>query len=76
MLAATYNLWAVVIYLSLNVLFGIVGHLGFEPLAAYKSGWIRYLGTSDFHHAHHRDIHGNFGFYTSLWDRLFGTYIR
>ncbi len=60
------------LYLGLNVLFGIVGHLSVEPLALPESlaGW---LGTARFHGDHHRDPEGNFGFYTRVWDRLFGT---
>ncbi|SEW50015.1 Sterol desaturase/sphingolipid hydroxylase, fatty acid hydroxylase superfamily [Chitinophaga arvensicola] len=76
--SGTYNIWSIIIYLVLNVIFGVAGHLGFEPLQSYPrlnrwAGLI--LGTSAFHHAHHRDVHGNFGFYTSLWDRLFHTYL-
>jgi sterol desaturase/sphingolipid hydroxylase (fatty acid hydroxylase superfamily) len=63
------------VYLTLNVLSGTVGHLGVEPLPA---GWarvpvLRYLAGSTFHARHHQDLACNFGFYTLLWDRLFGT---
>ncbi len=62
-------------YLTLNVLFGMVGHLGVEPL---PDGWkrlpaLRYISTSTFHAQHHMDKDHNFGFYTLIWDRLFGT---
>ncbi|PJJ79570.1 sterol desaturase family protein [Mucilaginibacter auburnensis] len=72
----TFNFWAVILYLTLNVVFGIAGHLGFEPLP-YKfrnSAWLKYIGTPTFHHDHHTDVNYNFGFYTNLWDRLFHTY--
>jgi lathosterol oxidase len=61
------------IYLGLNVLFGIVGHLGVEPvrLPPGMAGW---LGTARFHGDHHRNPKGNFGFYTRIWDRLMGTH--
>ncbi len=63
------------IYLGLNVLFGLIGHLGVEPL---PDSWRRipllgYLSTSTFHAQHHHDKEHNFGFYTLFWDRLFGT---
>lgn len=63
------------IYLTLNVLFGMLGHLGVEPL---PPSWRRipllnYVSTSTFHAQHHHDKRYNFGFYTLLWDRLFGT---
>ncbi len=72
-----FQIHAIVIYLVLNVLFGIVGHLGFEPLKKWpenKYNVLNYLGISSFHQLHHEDINCNFGFYTNLWDRLFGTY--
>ncbi|MBV8256018.1 MAG: sterol desaturase family protein [Chitinophaga sp.] len=78
LLSGHFNLLAVILYLCLNVVFGVVGHLGFEPLGRHGSGqWkaFQWMGTSSFHHAHHRDINGNFGFYTSIWDRLFRTYL-
>lgn len=63
------------VYLALNVIFGTVGHLGVEPLPA---GWVRlpvlrWVAGSTFHARHHQDLACNFGFYTLLWDRLFGT---
>lgn len=63
------------LFLTLNVIFGVLGHLGVEPLPA---GWLRLplsrvLTTSTFHAVHHRDAEHNFGFYTLLWDRLLGT---
>lgn len=77
MLAAyPFNFYAVIIYLTFNIIFGIAGHLGIEPIPAKlrKSGLMKYLGTSSFHHTHHADINYNFGFYTSIWDRIFNTY--
>jgi sterol desaturase/sphingolipid hydroxylase (fatty acid hydroxylase superfamily) len=71
-----FNIYAIMIYLVVNVIFGLTGHLGIEPLPA-KIRYlpvIRLLGTSTFHHDHHQDISHNFGFYTSIWDRFFGTY--
>lgn len=71
-----FNMYAVIIYLVVNVVFGVAGHLGMEPLPEKVRQWpvIRYLGTSTFHHNHHQDVSYNFGFYTSIWDRLFKTY--
>lgn len=63
------------IYLVLNVVFGAVGHLGVEPL---PGRWPRIpvlgaLTGATFHGQHHGDLRYNYGFYTTLWDRLFGT---
>ena len=62
-------------YLFLNVLFGTIGHSGVEP---FPASWgsipvLRLMGTSTFHAGHHTCELYNFGFYTLLWDKLFGT---
>ncbi len=69
------NFVAVAAYLVVNVLCGVLGHSGVEP---FPIGWARhpllkYLGSSGFHFQHHQDEQHNFGFYTSIWDHLFGT---
>jgi lathosterol oxidase len=71
-----FNFYAVLIYLTVNVFFGVTGHLGIEPIPANikKIFPFKYLGTSSFHHRHHLDINHNFGFYTNIWDKLFKTY--
>ncbi len=63
------------VYLTLNVLFGTVGHLGVEPLPAWwaRVPLLRNLAGATFHARHHQDLGCNFGFYTLIWDRLFGT---
>jgi Delta7-sterol 5-desaturase len=63
------------IYLVINLLFGLFGHLGVEP---FPQVWLaipllRTISTSTFHTEHHQDQHHNFGFYTLVWDHLFGT---
>lgn len=71
-----FNIYAMIIYLVINVIFGMIGHLGIEPLPGKIRNLpvIKYLGTSTFHHSHHQDVEYNFGFYTSIWDRLLKTY--
>lgn len=64
-----------VVYLTFNVIFGLLGHVGVEP---FPVAWIRRpilkeISTSTFHAEHHQDAHHNYGFYTLIWDRLFGT---
>lgn len=73
----SFNIYAVMIYLTVNVIFGLAGHLGMEPLPEKVRNLplLKYLGTSTFHHHHHQDLQHNFGFYTSIWDRIFGTYL-
>jgi sterol desaturase/sphingolipid hydroxylase (fatty acid hydroxylase superfamily) len=64
-----------VAYLVLNVLWGTLGHSGVEPFpsATQKSPGLSLLGTSTFHAEHHEAPGFNYGFYTLIWDRLFGT---
>lgn len=63
------------VYLGFNVAFGAIGHLGVEPV---PEGWARKpvlnaIAGSSFHAQHHQDTNYNFGFYTLIWDRFFGT---
>jgi sterol desaturase/sphingolipid hydroxylase (fatty acid hydroxylase superfamily) len=64
-----------VAYLSLNVLFGTLGHSGVEPFPRNLRSvpLLRLIGTSTFHAEHHEHPKYNFGFYTLFWDKLFGT---
>ncbi|RYG72834.1 fatty acid hydroxylase family protein [bacterium] len=63
------------LYLAFNVLFGLIGHIGVEPFpdAWRKHPILKFISTSSFHAGHHQDDGHNFGFYTLIWDRLFGT---
>jgi Delta7-sterol 5-desaturase len=63
----------IIIYLTINLIFGTLGHLGVEPFPRSISRWpiLRHMGSSTFHANHHGDRDVNFGFYTDLWDRLF-----
>jgi sterol desaturase/sphingolipid hydroxylase (fatty acid hydroxylase superfamily) len=76
MLLCVYDasLWGILIYLVLNLAFGTIGHLGVEPFPrAWQRFPLRHLGSSTFHANHHQDRKVNFGFYTDVWDRMFGT---
>ena len=68
----------VTVYLSLNLAFGVIGHLGVEPAPSWwpRAPLLRHLAMSTFHAQHHQDPRVNFGFYTLFWDRLFGTLAR
>jgi len=68
--------WAgMLLYLVFNTVWGLLGHLGVEP---FPDGWVRWPGlravaTTTFHARHHLDQAHHFGFYSVVWDRLFGT---
>ncbi|MES2788663.1 MAG: sterol desaturase family protein [Planctomycetota bacterium] len=63
------------IYMVLNVVCGAIGHLGVEPVPVEwaRQSVVSQIAGSSFHAQHHQDANHNFGFYTLLWDRLFGT---
>ncbi len=62
-------------YLTINVVFGTLGHSGVEPFSQRlrKIPLLNQVGTSTFHAEHHERPRYNFGFYTLIWDQLFGT---
>jgi len=61
------------IYLStfMLTLHGIVEHSGYEDGIEWISGGL--FGGSPMHFVHHQKPECNYGFYTTIWDRLFGT---
>ena len=70
---STFSLGGMMLYLTVNSVFGTLGHSGVEPVpeAWAKLPVLGSLGTSTFHARHHQRPDGNFGFYTAIWDRLF-----
>ena len=66
---------ALIAYLTLNVIFGTLGHSGVEPFSRSlrRIPLLNLVGTSTFHAEHHEHPRYNFGFYTLIWDQLFGT---
>lgn len=63
------------IYLLINSLWGTVGHLNITILPPSMLKLLNrfYICTSEFHYLHHQQPDYNFGFYFSVWDRLFRT---
>lgn len=66
---------AIVVYAAFNTWFGLTAHLGVEPLPVKlrRTPIFAVFATSGFHAQHHMNIDVNKGFYTTIWDRLFGT---
>jgi len=65
-----FDIKAVLIFLMLNWLFGMVGHSGLR----FDSRALKWFaGDSLFHHRHHMSTGGNFGFFTPFWDWLLRT---
>lgn len=75
LLGHAFSLGGMLLYLTLNTTFGLLGHIGVEPVPKRMRAWpvVRHLGSSTFHARHHQTPHENYGFYTTVWDRLFGT---
>lgn len=61
-----------------NLAFGTVAHLGVDPFPnrVRSSLPFRHLATPSFHVGHHLDPSVNFGFFSTIWDRMFGTIDR
>lgn len=69
---------AIVIFFIFQIIYNVYGHTGYElyPKNFHKT-WIgRFINTSVAHNMHHKKFHGNFGLYTLIWDRVFGTIRR
>ncbi len=63
------------LFLAFNLISGTLGHLGVEP---FPKSWktipfLKSLGSSTFHADHHQNEHVNYGFYTTIWDKMFKT---
>lgn len=56
-------------FLIINWLYGVVAHLN---SSSTQSHW--FFGDHIFHKNHHQRATFNYGFYTTLWDRLFSTF--
>ena len=70
-----FSIWSLGGYAVLNLGFGILGHLGVEPLPVRvrRGVLFRWVATPTMHAGHHARPRYNLGFYTTVWDRLFGT---
>ncbi|MDR6782266.1 lathosterol oxidase [Pedobacter africanus] len=67
-----FSVFSITVYLFINLIWGTIGHLNREFFPKWTEKL--FLGTTKFHNQHHLNEHKNFGFYTSVWDRIFGTY--
>lgn len=53
----------------------LMAHLGYEfvPRWVLRVPGLRWMNTATFHSQHHTQLRGNFGLFSRVWDRLFGT---
>ena len=70
-----FNYLSIIVYLILNLLYGIFGHLKTDifPDFWYKNFATRWISTTKFHSDHHKHQSHNYGFYFTIWDKIFKT---
>jgi sterol desaturase/sphingolipid hydroxylase (fatty acid hydroxylase superfamily) len=58
-----------------NIIMGLYVHSGFEFLPTWwnKTWLTKWFISTTFHDQHHRYFRGNYGGYTTVWDRICGT---
>lgn len=72
-----FNYISLIIYLFLNLMYGIFGHLqkNIFPVFWHKNFMTKWISTTKFHGDHHKNEAHNFGFYFTIWDKIFKTSI-
>jgi sterol desaturase/sphingolipid hydroxylase (fatty acid hydroxylase superfamily) len=67
---------ALAIFAMLSLIYNVYGHLGYEVMPRWlaKTPAGALLNKSAYHNNHHRAFRSNYGLYTVIWDRLFGTF--
>ncbi len=72
----SFNMWAIAVYLIINLIWGTIGHLnqGILNDSGMKLWISKVFCLSLFHNRHHQYPNCNYGFYTLFWDKLFKTY--
>lgn len=70
-----FTVESVLLFLNLNLYFGVTAHCGLRLYPRWLSQALGFFSVTDpaFHEQHHLREQKNFGFYTALWDHLFGT---
>jgi sterol desaturase/sphingolipid hydroxylase (fatty acid hydroxylase superfamily) len=70
-----HTLSALAVWMLIMSLFNAYGHLGFElyPHSFNTHPIGRWINTSVSHNMHHKFATQNYGLYTLVWDRIFGT---
>lgn len=66
---------AIILYMLFQIVYNVYGHLGFEIM---PKNWNthpigKWMNTSVAHNMHHRYFANNYGLWTTIWDRIFGT---
>ena len=58
-----------------GLLNNLMAHLGYELLPRWwaRTPLLRWSNTATFHSLHHTRFNGNYGLFSRVWDRVFGT---
>lgn len=75
MLCVPLHLTSVFVMSGFAVTNSLLAHVGYDPFPSWwhRSRMTRWYVTPRYHDAHHATGVGNLGFYTTVWDRVFGT---
>ena len=65
----SFNIYAVIIFLLINWFWGVIAHFNVDKVSVPT-----FLSNNLFHAIHHKEGEYNLGFYTVIWDKLFGTF--
>ena len=66
---------AIIGYTLFQIIYNVYGHLGFEimPKKFNKHWFGKWMNTAVGHNMHHKYFVNNYGLWTTIWDRSFGT---
>jgi sterol desaturase/sphingolipid hydroxylase (fatty acid hydroxylase superfamily) len=70
-----FNYISIIIYLILNLSYGIFGHLQKDVFPDFWNYnlFTKWISNTNFHNNHHKNVSHNYGFYFTIWDRIFKT---
>jgi lathosterol oxidase len=68
---------AFLLYTLVAFFYNVYAHCGYDilPKGSSQHFLLKYFNSSPDHNLHHATSRGNYGFYTTVWDRVFGTYV-
>jgi len=67
------NLKTAGVYFLFSHIYNSYGHSGYDFKFKKDGFFDKWISHSTRHHMHHKNNRGNFGLYTTVWDRLFKT---
>jgi sterol desaturase/sphingolipid hydroxylase (fatty acid hydroxylase superfamily) len=71
-----WEIIAIAVFLFTTKLINIIGHLGYDFFHDKITNIpiLNLINTATIHDHHHIYLNKNFGLYTTIWDRIFGTF--